>query len=132
MFDEEPQFQPPPACPPSCPPRGAVPIYGSFYRIISNPPTPQDLGSYLELGIPFTGHDYCRACGISIFKDRQDAVDLLAGPGKHQGKVVILGHFFPTDGKVMKTGRKSHHTWWPDAQADRRRPFVRGGAGGFP
>lgn len=90
-----------------------------FYRIVrSNPPTIDDMKSYLELGIPLRRTDpesLRMASGISLFDSFERArTQALRKP--FWGKAFIAEVAVPTDRiRVEKTAGPGHYTAWGDA-----------------
>ena len=58
----------------------------------------------------------CQARGLSAFSDVREAEKQLRRPN-HKGKL-ICRVTLDSAGHILKTGRKSHFTWWPLADFD--------------
>jgi hypothetical protein len=106
--------------PEACPPEEAADATGSFYRLVeANPPVARDFMSHIELQnagiIPLKRSfaDDCKAAGLSIFAERQDAENVRESVGPLRSKLIAYGDI--TDQGVMRhtpSRHKSHHTWW--------------------
>ena len=59
----------------------------------------------------------CLARGVSVFSEVGDAKKQLMMPN-HKGKSVCRMTLNKGAGRILKTGRKSHLTWWPLADFD--------------
>ncbi|KGW81876.1 hypothetical protein Y033_4721 [Burkholderia pseudomallei MSHR435] len=93
------------------------------YRFTQNPPSAGDLLSYAELGRQvrqsLSQAAVCKSHGISVFTDTRDANHFRGlqpnGGGQHMATATLT----QADGLVAKTGKLSHHTWWPFDGTDR-------------
>lgn len=59
----------------------------------------------------------CQARGLSVFSDRRDCEKALKLPAL-RGRFTCQVRLVPGSGKILQTGRRSHHTWWPFAEFD--------------
>lgn len=108
--------------PENCPPDSAAEIQetGCVFRLVrSLPPTESDFQSQRTENPdrPFSGVSECQACGLSVFLQRSDAEKKLKLP-KMRGRKVCRVALGAGAGYIDKTGRASHHTWWPLAKYD--------------
>ncbi|MCY4156737.1 MAG: hypothetical protein OXF66_04780 [Gammaproteobacteria bacterium] len=108
--------------PENCPPDSAVEIRETIYvfRLVrSLPPTESDFQSQRaeNLDRSFSGVSECQAFGLSVFLLRSDAEKKLKLP-KMRGRKVCRVMLVAGAGYIDKTGRASHHTWWPLAKYD--------------
>ncbi len=108
--------------PEGCPPDTAEEIIAprTVYRMVRNvPPTEDDFRSQRaeSPGRAFRGVTECQARGLSVFADFAVAAALAASGRLKETEVcgVALG---PGAGRILPTGRHSHHTWWPLADYD--------------
>jgi len=65
----------------------------------------------------FPGVSECRARGLSLFADREDAAMRLSLP-KLRGRKICRVRLDSGAGYIEQTGEGSHHTWWPLAEYD--------------
>lgn len=112
--------------PAGCPPDDAEDASGDVFRVVkANPPTPEDLKSYHELGI--SRGDPILRCGISVFRLLSDA-EHASRKFRNLGKVLAKAALQPQHGKTKQTGRPTHTTWWPYVEVDRVALFAVVGA----
>lgn len=102
--------------PQSCPPSDAKVCEGTFYRVShGNPAESKDFFSQQLLApekkFKGEGIDDCIVRAVSIFSSLDDAEQLLKLP-KFKGANIAEIHFYPEDGKLKKTFKKSHYSWW--------------------
>lgn len=88
------------------------------YRFTQNPPTPNDLLSYAELGRvvwkrPPTQAAICKSHGISVFTNTLDAGHFRSLQPNGGGLYMATATLAQTDGLIAKSGSLSHQTWWP-------------------
>lgn len=107
--------------PEGCPPSEANEIVQTMivYRLArANPPTDNDFRSQHSLrpNVKFKLSE-CIARGLSVHKDRQDSENLTKLP-KFRSSRVCKVTLENGAGRVMQTGKPSHHTWWPYADFD--------------
>ena len=108
--------------PEGCPPDDAEEItaHRAVYRLVrNNPPTDDDFRSQ-RLERPdrvFRDVTECQARGVSVFANLEVAEEL-AMKGSLQGRAVCRVVLAPGAGRMLLTGRRSHHTWWPLADYD--------------
>jgi hypothetical protein len=99
--------------PNDCPPPDAVAAAGEVFRLVkTNPPTAADLASHRETG-RLPNAPPCLRCGLSVFRDVQDAV--------HQqrlipklGRWIARGTLSVEHGQTKQTPSQqpTHTTWW--------------------
>ncbi|OLU22947.1 hypothetical protein BVH03_22110 [Pseudomonas sp. PA15(2017)] len=100
--------------PEQCPPSGAFdPDQFVCYRLCeSSAPSDGDFYSHRKL---FPSKRYpvseCQARSVSVFKDSADLEPVLKIPAQRHKAVVELT-LNKEDGVMMKTGNKSHYSWW--------------------
>lgn len=100
--------------PPGCPPTDARPVNEDVYRLVVNdPPTAEDMESYLEQGKALTAPPAERA-GLSCALTRDYLETLLELPtfrgGQHKIAVASLK---PIHGKIRRTRpKRPHHDLW--------------------
>ena len=105
------------ALPKNCPPPDAQEIESEriVYRLVrNNPPTEDDFRSQ-RLEHPesnFRNITECQARGLSVFADLEETRSVSERPG-FQGAMTCQITLASGAGKIILTGRKSHHTWWP-------------------
>ena len=108
--------------PPGCPPEDAEEIEEPrvLFRLARTlPPTDQDFVSQRaeRPDRTFPGVSECQARGLSVHENRADserAAKLPALRGRHVCRL-LLG---AGAGRILQTGKPSHHTWWPLADFD--------------
>ena len=107
--------------PEGCPPDEAEEISSplTVYRLVRNtPPTGDDFRSQRDLK-PTTRFNIseCQARGLSVFGEQIDAQALTR---RRNLKDMAICQLTLTEGAghIMKTGGRSHHTWWPYAGYD--------------
>lgn len=105
--------------PEGCPPDVAeeiVEVQHVFRLVLSSPPTEADFQSQRaeKPDRNFVDVNECQASGLSVFVRRYDAERLLKMP-KMRGRKVCRVLLNTGAGYIQKTGKSSHHTWWPFA-----------------
>lgn len=105
--------------PVACPPQEAQPDNLEAYRIIDGSvATPQDFESHVAAGKPFNANEHCRACGISIYKNLDDAKKTRDRFKPLRHKKIAKIKISENDGVVMQTSTpSSHFTWWMTTSA---------------
>ena len=107
--------------PDGCPPPDAQEITQALvvFRLVDgDPPTDDDFRSQRaqkpnnQFNVP-----ECQARGLSVFSKLRDAEKQLRMPN-HNGKLICRATLDRGAGHILKTGRKSHFTWWPLADFD--------------
>ena len=96
--------------PEGCPPEDSEEIAEPrvVYRLVrNNPPSDDDFRPVTE----------CQARGVSVFASLNIAEDL-STRGSLQGRAVCQVILAPGAGRILPTGGRSHHTWWPLADYD--------------
>lgn len=108
--------------PENCPPETAEEITEPriVYRLVWNdPPTDDDFRSQRAENphLALHGITECQARGLSVFVSHADA-ERRSRSGRLQGMMVCEVTLNRGAGRIAKTGRGSHHTWWPLADFD--------------
>lgn len=108
--------------PASCPPADASICKGTFYRVsFGNPAESKDFFSQQLLAPEKTfrgeGIDDCIVRAVSVFASLEDARHLLKLP-KFKNANIAQVCFQPEDGKIKKTFKKSHYSWWRSKSFD--------------
>lgn len=103
--------------PEGCPPENSMEIVESltvFRMVRSASPTSEDFRSQRgeQPGRTFSGVSECQARGLSVFADRRDAENALKLP-RLRGRHICGIKLAEGAGRILQTGRPSHHTWWP-------------------
>lgn len=104
--------------PRGCPPDDAREIGApcTVYRLVeAKPPTSEDFKSLRSLGNTNDQLDECLARGISVFSDIKDAENQIGAVFKFRSFFVCHVQLGEGAGVIKKTGKRSHHTWWPYA-----------------
>ena len=110
--------------PDDCPPEDAQPATGDVYRVVKqNPPNSRDFIPFREKQSRDFGKDECKACGLSVFINFEDAVDMKNRRGGMKNRLIAKGTLNPDLGKIKHTPSnepygESHHTWWVPAEAE--------------
>jgi len=106
--------------PEGCPPADSLEVTGrlTVFRLVrAVPPSNDDFRSQREEkpGRTFSGISECQARGLSVFTERRDAEKALKLPSLRGMQIcgIALGH---GAGRILQTGKPSHHTWWPLAE----------------
>jgi hypothetical protein len=112
--------------PDGCPPEDATQqSILAYYYCYAVPPGDGDFAPLAVQGPtrPYrTPQEECRARGVSLYVDRQDALDL-GGVPKFREMILVTLQIAPTDGVVKHTpsrDRQSHHTFWSYENANFR------------
>ena len=104
--------------PDDCPPQGVQPATGDVYRLVKqNPPESKD---FIPLREKKTSEDFgekeCQACGLSVFRNVEDAIRVKSRARGMEKRLVSKGTLSPHLGRIQNTPSKmfgkSHHTWW--------------------
>ena len=108
--------------PKGCPPEDSEEIAEPriVYRLVrNNPPTDDDFQSQRAERPSRTFRDVteCQARGVSVFASLNIAEDL-STRGNLRGRAVCQVILSPGAGRILPTGGRSHHTWWPLADYD--------------
>lgn len=117
----------PQSWPDGCPPKNATSPDGVFlYRTVkNNPPTNDDFKSQAELG-KMPNAEACQREGISMMRNKQDAVHHQQLFGKRVGKIIAYAVFNVSHGLIKNTPTgvfPSHVTWWPPLGVAREKLF---------
>ena len=102
--------------PEGCPPDDAweITAHRAVYRLVrNNPPTDDDFRSQRA----FRRVTECQSRGVSVFADQRDAERQTEIP-RLKGLAVCQVDLVSGAGRIQKTGRSSHYTWWPYANYD--------------
>lgn len=98
--------------PAGCPKAGSDDFEGTAYRVVrSNPPTREDLLTYLELNLLPTA-DTCKRGSVSLFLTFDQAQHRLE-ISPHLGNFVASVSLTAAHGKVGKPSSFGHIDWWP-------------------
>ena len=109
--------------PENCPPTEATEITTAqwFYRLVeTDPPAEGDFASWRARNPTKSrppGRTECEVRGLSIYRHRSDVERQLKIP-KFQGHRIGTVRLEAGAGRIQRTGRGSHHTWWPLAAFD--------------
>ena len=101
--------------PVECPPADARNDDVWVYRLVTNvPPT---LNDFMPTKIEqpereFKQNEICAACGVSVFRDVQDAIKKRSLYKPLRAKRIAIGQISKLDGLVLETFAPSHMTWW--------------------
>lgn len=109
--------------PEGCPPDASVEIAleTRVFRLVkASPATLDDFRSQrAERPVAvFKGVTECQARGLSIFTERQNAVQKALLLPRFRGFQVCLVRLVAGAGRIQQTFQPSHHTWWPLAEFD--------------
>ncbi|CAN5698296.1 hypothetical protein BH11VER1_BH11VER1_38470 [soil metagenome] len=109
--------------PEDCPPHASVEIALeiSVFRLVkTSPATLDDFRSQRaeKPGAVFKGVTECQANGLSVFTERQDAVQKALLLPRFRGFQVCPVRLDAGAGRIQQTFQPSHHTWWPLAEFD--------------
>ena len=108
--------------PDGCPPEEAEDVSEPrvVFRLVRNrPPTDDDFRSQ-RAEKPhrcFAGVGECRALGLSVHGEQSDSEKAMKLPSQ-KGKHICRVRLDAGAGRIQRTGRGSHHTWWPYAGFD--------------
>lgn len=98
--------------PAGCPKADVDEFEGTAYRVVRNdPPTGEDLLTYLELGL-LQNADPCKRGSISLFSTRDQAQHRLE-ISPHLGNFVASVSLTTAHGRVGKPSSSGHIDWWP-------------------
>lgn len=108
--------------PDGCPPDVSEEIVSErevFRLVRSDPPTDGDFRSQRaeKPNHVFRGITECQARGLSVYTERQDSEKALKLPNL-RNRLICRLRLELGAGRIQKTGRLSHHTWWPLAGYD--------------
>jgi len=109
--------------PEGCPPDTSVEIAleTRVFRLVkTSPATLEDFRSQRaeRPGAVFPKITECQACGVSVFTERQDAVQKALLLPRFRGFKVCPVRLMAGSGRIQQTFQPSHHTWWPLAEFD--------------
>ena len=102
--------------PPSCPPFDSVECDGTYFRVShGNPAESEDFFSQKRLAqnkvFKGEGIDDCIVRAVSVFSLLEDAKRLLKLPKFKHANIAEVS-LLPMDGKIKKTFKNSHYSWW--------------------
>ncbi len=107
-----------PLFPKGCPPRQANAPSGTVYRLVDRAsPRAKDFLSHRQRKPEMEYADMCEACGLSVYRSREDVERLRRMTGLTRKKRVAQATVDGAPGRMLATPRSddSHHTWWlPD------------------
>lgn len=103
--------------PENCPPIDASRVEGQYFRLVTaDPPVEWDVMSHKERDPGKNwGSGQCRACGLSIYGDEEEARKTRRRIPALRGTKVAIANVTPASGVVAPTPTrtaKSHCTWW--------------------
>jgi hypothetical protein len=106
--------------PENCPPSDAVSPNFTVYRFIrAAPPVESDFNSYIEDGKEVSLLKKCQACGVSVYTELQDAIEMQGQVSGLRKKRIASAFLNSNHGKIRNTPSlvypncgHSHHTWW--------------------
>lgn len=109
--------------PEGCPPDASVEITSEtivFRLVKASPATLEDFRSQRaeKPEAVFKGVTECQARGLSVFTERQDAVQKALLLPRFRGFQVCPVRLVAGAGRLQQTFQPSHHTWWPLAEFD--------------
>lgn len=101
--------------PDQCPPEEARADELLVYRLVANRPPSAD--DFLPALIEQPHRDFelaklCLACGVSVFKNIEDAKKRRERFKPLRHKYIAVGTIIQKDGLVLETCADSHVTWW--------------------
>ena len=98
--------------PADCPKADVDEFEGTTYRVVrTDPPTREDLRTYLELDLLQTA-DTCKRGSISLFSTLKQAKHRLE-ISPHLGNFVASISLTTAHGRVGKASSSGHIDWWP-------------------
>lgn len=101
----------PPHFPRGCPPEGAVATGGDVYRFVRNDrPTPDDMRSWLELGLG-KGRD-CQRAALSCSVTREHLEEVRRAAPRRRTDRIARATLGPEHGRLAQTGSGAHHSLW--------------------
>ena len=108
--------------PDGCPPDDSDIISSrqEVFRLVRNTPPTEDDFTSQRAEYPtrnFHGVSECQARGLSVHTKLDDSLITLKLPSM-RGRSICRVSLDIGSGAIMKTGRGSHHTWWPLASYD--------------
>ena len=103
--------------PTNCPPKDAKPASGDVFRLVKkNLITNKD---FITLAQRKSDEDYgkdqCKACGVSVYRDINDARKMRKRVRPMRKKKIAKGTLRPNLGYILDTPsfhEKTHITWW--------------------
>lgn len=109
--------------PEGCPPDASVEIASEtrvFRLVKASPATLDDFRSQRaeKPDAVFKGVSECQARGVSVFTERQDALQKALLLPRFRGFQVCPVRLVVGAGRIQQTFQPSHHTWWPLAEFD--------------
>ena len=108
--------------PADCPPEAAEEIVHPrivFRMVDCDPPVDGDFDSwrYKNRGAQLRAASECEARGLSVYSRSRDVRRLIERSGATEARICQVT-LDPGAGRIQKTGRRSHYTWWPWADFD--------------
>lgn len=101
--------------PDSCPPLQARKDEVKVFRLVDNtPPSSNDFRPTIieHPHRDFKSEDLCIACGVSVFKKLEDALNRRRRFKPLRDKRIAIGTITQDDGLILETCSDSHMTWW--------------------
>lgn len=115
--------------PADCPSQDARPATGEVYRLVKkNPPESEDFIPLREKKpTAGFGEKECQACGLSVLRDVEDALQMRKRARGMAKRLVAKGRLSPCFGKIKHTPSSrdgsSHHRWWVPTEVQPWRVF---------
>ena len=108
--------------PEGCPPDDSLEIsepWEAFRLVRTTPPTDDDFRSQRaeKPDHVFPGATECEARGLSVHTERRDSERALKLPSL-RGRFICRLRLESGAGRILKTGARSHYTWWPLSDYD--------------
>lgn len=114
--------------PPECPPESARHRNLLVFHLVKSEDFSHD-EDFVPLALrhpndPRVGKLRCQCCGLSVFTEREDVEAVRRRLPPLRSTLVAKGELKPGHGVVLRTGGRSHHTWWVPVSVDPRAVFV--------
>jgi len=109
--------------PDQCPPNSAREEQLRVFRLVANcPPSIQDFVPVLieQPHRKFDSTELCLACGVSVFKNIEDANKRRKRFKPLRNKQIAVGLITQEDGLILETCTDSHVTWWLQTEEPHR------------
>lgn len=97
--------------PQACPPADAIDAGGDVYRFVRNePPAPEDMRSWLELGLG-KGRD-CHRAALSCSLTREHLEEVRLASPRRRSDRIARASLGPEHGEIAQTGAAGHFSLW--------------------
>lgn len=109
--------------PDQCPPKDSRKDEMTVFRLVSDsPPSARDFVPTIidQPHRSFAPSEVCRACGVSVFTNIEDAKCMRSRFSPLRNKKLAIGTITQEDGVVLETGTGSHITWWLQTEQPQR------------